>query len=112
MRSELSEYVCTPETCKYYKNHPVGHQTHKKSCDTAAIPQGLAEEVAEWVHFSMLEKRVHKTEPIELTQADIDDFDNTMVMASRDDEAEANGNNSNVEVIAIDDSDDEEVSVG
>ena len=106
MRSELSEYVCTPETCKYYKNHPVGHQTHKNSCNTAAIPQGLAEEVAEWVHFRMLEQRVHKTEPIALTQADIDDFDNTMVKASRDDEAKVS---KDADVIVIDDSDDDEV---
>ena len=61
LHATLSEFRCTPAKCPYSGGavHPIGARSH--SFNAAAIPEALAEEVAEYVHAKFMLDRIRYT---------------------------------------------------
>ena len=58
LQSNLSEFTCDKK-CPHFQNpHPAGVRGDKGRYDFAAIPQPLAEEVAEYVHAKFFQDRI------------------------------------------------------
>lgn len=67
--------MCGPR-CPYYTGiHPIGARSNGAHYNAAAIPQPLAEEVAEHVHSSFYMQRIRYTKQVELTPEQIAEFD-------------------------------------
>lgn len=78
LRGTLSEFVCGPN-CPYYNGvHPVGARANGLQYNAAAIPKYLAIEVAEHVHAKFYRERIRKTPFVELTEQQIQEFNDTM----------------------------------
>lgn len=60
--STLKDFHCSSDNCPYYGGiHPVGVRGHGDMYNAAAIPQALAEEVAEYVNAKFYMDRIRKT---------------------------------------------------
>uniref|UniRef100_A0A7S4EG38 DNA (cytosine-5-)-methyltransferase n=1 Tax=Pseudo-nitzschia australis TaxID=44445 RepID=A0A7S4EG38_9STRA len=70
-----NDFRCTKGKCPYHgKLHPIGVRSHKQF-NAAAIPQKLAEEVAEYVHAKFLLDRVARLPRASLSTAEEEEFD-------------------------------------
>ena len=77
----LRRFKCKPWTCSYYgvgRKHPFGARGNGQHYNFAAIPQPLAEEVAECVHSEFYNARIrYKKAPV-MTEAEILEFNERM----------------------------------
>ena len=85
LMSALSQFKCSAETCPYHgATHPIGARGHGHHYNAAAIPQALAEEVADYVHSKFYRDRIRRTPPAEVSEQDEEAFNNGMAMANGD----------------------------
>jgi len=82
--STLSEFKCggdgqTRQRCPYAGGiHPIGARRDGRQYNAAAIPQPLAEEVAEHVHANFYQQRIRYTKPVKLADEQVREFDQAM----------------------------------
>jgi len=58
----LDTFKCGPHTCPYHdKEHPVGVKMHGRRYNAAAIPEALAEEIADYVHSTFYQRRIRQS---------------------------------------------------
>ncbi len=84
LHSTLGQYRCSEGKCPYYgRKHPISPREHGSRYNAAAIPQALAEEVAEHVNSVFYERRIRRdTREVELTPEEVQAFDLNLKLAS------------------------------
>lgn len=84
LHSTLGQYRCLEGKCPYFGLiHPIGARGHGDKYNAAAIPQPLAEEVAECVNSIFYERRIRRdTKPVKLTREEIEIFDGSLKLPS------------------------------
>ena len=87
--SALNWFNCKKRNCPYYgvgRQHPFGARGNGRHYNSAAIPQPLAEEVADYVHAELLEARIRYKESPVMTEEEKLEFNKAM--AATEEEAE------------------------
>eukprot|EP00539_Tryblionella_compressa_P007495 CAMPEP_0178774030 /NCGR_PEP_ID=MMETSP0744-20121128/23417_1 /TAXON_ID=913974 /ORGANISM="Nitzschia punctata, Strain CCMP561" /LENGTH=157 /DNA_ID=CAMNT_0020430865 /DNA_START=8 /DNA_END=481 /DNA_ORIENTATION=+ len=88
LHSTLSEYRCETK-CPYFGGiHPVGARANGHQFNAAAIPEALAEEVADEVHSRFQDLRIRKTPEATMTEEEIEAFNKLMTASGGGDNGE------------------------
>lgn len=75
----LSSFKCGRHTCPYFDgDHPIGVRRHAARYNAAAIPESLADEVADHVHSTFYQRRIRHTPEVVLTKEEEEEFDRFM----------------------------------
>lgn len=80
MWADLGVYRCSKTTCPYYPSkHPFSARNDGNVFNAAAIPQALAETVAESVVTTFKQRRIRQeTEEAEVTNEEVEEFNRMM----------------------------------
>eukprot|EP00536_Pseudo-nitzschia_multiseries_P005631 jgi/Psemu1/190972/e_gw1.108.9.1 len=76
LHARLNKFRCSKGTCAYHNTpHPVGTRSHSHQFNAAAIPQKLAEEVAEYVNAKFVLDQISRLPKVSLSSEEEEEFD-------------------------------------
>lgn len=91
LRCNLLDYTCEKK-CPYHGGiHPVGARALGHQYNAAAIPNALAEEVADEVSARFQAMRIRRKPQPTMTEEEIDEFNKLMARGSKEEEEQQQG---------------------